>query len=216
MYIQIYFRYEFHHAVWHWGENSLEGSEHYLDGVQQPMEVQLFHWNTKYTDYTAAAKNSDGLAAVSFFYEVSSADNPAISGQLKVLGQLIEALEQDDGGSAQQNFTQNAVYDTFPTSSLSQLLPTGGLDVSDNYFYYSGSLTLPNTTSTFPPTAEDCSESVQWIVYEKKIAISEAQLSVYRRFLSAVNLCSHNFRPLHPLNPEPLTAVLPAVGRKFN
>ena len=132
--------------MWHWGENSLEGSEHYLDGVQQPMEVQLFHWNTKYTDYTAAAKNSDGLAAVSFFYEVSSADNPAISGQLKVLGQLIEALEQDDGGSAQQNFTQNAVYDTFPTSSLSQLLPTGGLDVSDNYFYYNGSLTLPNTT----------------------------------------------------------------------
>ena len=66
-------------------------------------------------------------------------------------------------------------------------------------------------------SAEDCSESVQWIVYEKKIAISEAQLSVYRRFLSAVNLCSHNFRPLHPLNPEPLTAVLPvAVGRKLN
>ena len=202
------------------------------------MEVQLFHWNTKYMDYTTAAMNSDGLAAVSFFYEVSSADNPAISGQLKVLGQLIEALEQDDGGSAQQNFTQNAFYDTFPTSSLSQLLPTGGLDVSDNYFYYSGSLTLPNTTSTFTPlpatgraftstdqqtnrqsvSAEDCSESVQWIVYEKKIAISEAQLSVYRRFLSAVNLCSHNFRPLHPLNPEPLTAVpvAVAVGRKFN
>ena len=219
------------------GGNSLEGSEHYLNGVQQPMEVQLFHWNTKYMDYTTAAMNSDGLAAVSFFYEVSSEDNLAISGQIKVLERLVEVLEQLFGGFEKRQFvTEILLYDTFPTSSLSQLLPTGGLDVSDNYFYYSGSLTLPNTTSTFTPlpatgraftstdqqtnrqsvSAEDCSESVQWIVYEKKIAISEAQLSVYRRFLSAVNLCSHNFRPLHPLNPEPLTALTVAVGRKFN
>ena len=56
------------------------------------MEVQLFHWNTKYSDYTAAATNSDGLAAVSFFYEVSSEDNPEISGQLKVLEKLTNGL----------------------------------------------------------------------------------------------------------------------------
>ena len=187
------------------------------------MEVQLFHWNTKYSDYTTAATNSDGLAAVSFFYEVSSEDNPVISEQIR-------ELEEEIGSQATRNFfPQWPNWEKpFKTSSLSQLLPTGGLDVSDNYFYYSGSLTLPNTTSTFtPPTdrqtnrqsvsAEDCSESVQWIVYEKKIAISEAQLLVYRRFLSAVDLCSHNFRPLHPLNPEPLTAVLPvAVARKLN
>ena len=81
-------RYEFHHAVWHWGENSLEGSEHYLNGVQQPMEIQLFHWNTKYSDYTTASQNPNGLSAVSFFYQVSSTDNPVIAGQLEVLGNL--------------------------------------------------------------------------------------------------------------------------------
>ena len=59
--------------------------------------------------------------------------------------------------------------------------------------------------------AEDCTEPVLWIVYQKTIAISEAQLSVYRQYLSNVedknnvSLCSHNFRPLHPLNP-PVTA----------
>ena len=65
--------------------------------------------------------------------------------------------------------------------------------------------------------AEDCTESVLWIVYLKTIAISEAQLSVYRQYLSNVrdeddvNLCSHNFRPLHPLNPP----VFPS-SRKLN
>ena len=253
------------------------------------MEVQLFHWNTKYSDYNTAANNSDGLAAVSFFYEVSSADNPAIVGQISVLEQLIEVLEQQVGsrGQPQRHFVEwPNLEKPFPTSSLSQLLPSGGLDVSDNYFYYSGSLTLPNTTTTITTTTttttttvtatttttttapaattttnvtattttttapatttttttattatttvaatraqqtsarsfvevEDCSESVLWIVYEKKIAISEAQLSVYRKFLSITQLCSHNFRPLYPLNPSVLTSGVsqPATGRKSN
>ena len=237
LYIPINFRYEFHHAVWHWGENSLQGSEHHLDGVQQPMEVQLFHWNTKYSDYNTAAQETDGLAAVSFFYEVSSADNPEISGQISVLEQLIEVSEQKFGNLAQRHFAEWLNLEKpFPTSSLSQLLPSGSLDVSDNYFYYSGSLTLPNTTTTTTITTtttltasrakqtnahvevEDCSESVLWIVYQKKIAISEAQLSVYRNFLSIIQLCSHNFRPLHPLNPSVLTSGVsqPATGRKSN
>ena len=60
-----------------------------------------------------------------------------------------------------------------------------------------------------------------WIVYEKKIAISEAQLSVYRRLLSApftydgnIGKCSHNFRPLHPLNP-PVSASRKLNYRRF-
>ena len=95
------------------------------------MEVQLIHWNTKYSDYTTAANNSDGLAAVSFFYEVSSEDNPEISGQINVLEELM-------GDQAQRNFVKwPNLEKPLETSSLSQLLPTGGLDVSDDYFYYS-------------------------------------------------------------------------------
>ena len=76
--------------MWHWGENSAEGSEHYLNGVQQPMEVQLFHWNTKYSDYLTASKNSNGLAAVSFFYEIAATDNAVLAKQIEVLGYLAE------------------------------------------------------------------------------------------------------------------------------
>ena len=126
--------------MWHWGRNSKEGSEHYLNGVQYPMEVQLFHWNTKYANYKTASSYADGLAAVSFFHEVSSEDNPAISKQIRVLEELIQSLPK-------RHFVGWPNWEReFPTSSLSQLLPAEGLDASDDYFYYNGSLTLPNTT----------------------------------------------------------------------
>ena len=211
----------------------MEGSEHYLNGVQQPMEIQLFHWNTKYSDYTTASQNSDGLAAVSFFYELSTTDNPAIALQIDVLGDLANSspLYQIEGITAfYPEFEQ-----PFPVTSLSQLLPDGGVSVSDNYFHYKGSQTLPRAPVLTPyspyfsnqdhtvngttwngghccdcqdpsqseitvgtltcaccdksttTTITDCTESVTWIVYEKKIAISEAQLNVFRGLLSTVN-----------------------------
>ena len=104
------------------------------------MEVQLFHWNAKYADYKTASSYQDGLVAVSFFHEVSSADNPVISKQIRVLEELIQSL-------AKRHFVNWPNWEReFPTSSLSQLLPEEGLDASDDYFYYNGSLTLPNTT----------------------------------------------------------------------
>ena len=139
------FRYEFHHAIWHWGKDSQEGSEHYLNGVQYPMEVQLFHWNTRYADYKTASGKSDGLAAVSFFYEVTAADNPAISGQIKIVEEVVDSV---NGVQAEHQFFEwPNLEKEFPISLLSQLLPAGGLDASDEYFYYNGSLTLPNTTT---------------------------------------------------------------------
>ena len=139
--------------MWHWGKDSEEGSEHYLNGVQYPMEVQLFHWNTKYANYTNASLYSDGLAAVSFFYEVTAADNPAISGQLKVVKEVIDSvngvIDLVTGSQAESRvFQWPNLEKEIPTSSLSQLLPAGGLDASDEYFYYNGSLTLPNTTTS--------------------------------------------------------------------
>ena len=85
--------------------------------------------------------------------------------------------------------------------------------MSDNYFHYTGSQTLPRApvsrgpadwgsppfwTALFTSTPSasdplllealtDCTESVTWIVYERKIAISEAQLGAYRGLLSTVN-----------------------------
>ena len=89
--------------------------------------------------------------------------------------------------------------------NLGALLPPGGLQLWDNYYYYSGSQTLPRNQTAFDD-AKDCTEPVLWIVYEKTIPISEAQMTPFRRLLSAANdidgadpPCVHNFRPAHQL-----------------
>ena len=177
------------------------------------MEVQLFHWNTKYSDYVTASQNSDGLAAVSFFYEVAATDNTVLAKQIEVLGYLAESTPlyhgQDLDHAKYPFFFHPEFEEPFSIRDLSQLLPSGGIDESDNYFHYTGSQTLPRapvdrdllnlpysysyvSTSTLPstptdPAQTDCTETVTWIVYERKIAISEAQLGAYRKLLSTVN-----------------------------
>ena len=86
------FRFVFDHAIWHWGENSREGSEHTVNDIQYPMELQLFTYNSKYLDYENASLYSDGLAAVSFFYETSAFDNIAIDLLLKPISTLEEEV----------------------------------------------------------------------------------------------------------------------------
>ena len=181
------------------------------------MEIQLFHWNTKYSDYLTASQNSDGLAAVSFFYEVAAADNAVLAKQIEVLGYLAEGTPlyhgQDLTHSSEPFFFHPEFEEPFSIRNLSQLLPSEGIGVSDNYFHYTGSQTLPRApvsrgpadwgsppfwTALFTSTPyasdplllealTDCTESVTWIVYERKIAISEAQLGAYRGLLSTVN-----------------------------
>ena len=136
------------------------------------MEVQLFHWNTKYPDYITASQNPDGLSAVSFFYECTLTDNPVIARQLEVLANMNltngAALYWNHGNQFYSEFHSefypefysefhdNQIYfpefeQPFPTTSLSQLLPDGGLEESDNYFHYKGSQTQPRVPMTFTP-----------------------------------------------------------------
>ena len=194
------------------------------------MEMQLYHWNTKYSNYDDAATQPDGLVAVSFFYEISEEPNLRIQ-------DFIEATELLYDETRHMGIEFEVPYTA--GSTLDLLLPEGGIGTSDNYFHYDGSLTLPNTNSTLP---EDCAETVKWIVYEKKIPISESQLEVMRLLLKGASdeaasmhpdlcataiqltecavvaalatatalgcicpedlMCVHNFRPIHALNPS--------------
>lgn len=188
-------RFVFDHAIWHWGENSREGSEHTVNDDQFPMELQLFHYNSKYLDYETASLNSDGLAAISFFYENSATNNPAIDSLLTPIGTLEEEV-LNMGVEFEVPLTDSV-------DSLAALLPQSGLQLWDNYYYYSGSQTLPRNQTAFDD-AKDCTEPVLWIVYEKTIPISEAQMAGFRQLLVAANdgidpPCVHNFRPVHEL-----------------
>ena len=75
----MYFiRFTYSHSIWHWSNDSQEGSEHTISNKRFPMEQQLFHYNTKYPDYSTASTYPDGVAAVSFFYEISATNNTAL------------------------------------------------------------------------------------------------------------------------------------------
>ena len=185
------------------------------------MELQLFHYNSKYLDYETASLNSDGLAAVSVFYQISATNNTAIDSLFSATSTLTEEV-RNMGVEFEVPLPGVEVH-------LGALLPPGGLQLWDNYYYYSGSQTLPRNQTAFDD-AKDCTEPVLWIVYEKTIPISEAQMTAYRRLLVAANYdyrdhyevdysgdysgnysgdyggdygidppCVHNFRPVHDL-----------------
>ena len=178
--------------------------------------MQLFHYNSEYPDYETASNNTDGLAAVSFFYEISAADNAAIDPLLTNIGALEKTILNP--------LVEEDMYDVpvAEVDTLEVLLPPDGLQLWDNYFYYSGSETLPNNeTDSIGP--RDCTEPVLWIVYEKTIPISEAQMNPFRRLLLAANNalkvdppCVHNFRPVHQLDSASTNdGVLVATGRQL-
>lgn len=57
--------YIFHSLHLHWR------SEHAILGCLKDAEIHLVHYNSKYSDLNAAISQSDGLAVLGFFYEVS-------------------------------------------------------------------------------------------------------------------------------------------------
>ena len=176
--------------------------------------MQLFHYNSEYPDYETASNNTDGLAAVSFFYEISAADNGAMDPLLTNIGALEKKILNP--------LVEEDMYDVpvAEVDTLEVLLPSDGLQLWDNYFYYSGSETLPNNETDFIGP-RDCTEPVLWIVYEKTILISEFQMNPFRRLLLAANNgtdppCVHNFRPVHQLKPSTTSDAVPvSTGRQL-
>jgi hypothetical protein len=163
--------------------------------VQHPAELQLFHWNTKYFSYEAAVGQPDGLVAVSFFYQLSSTDNNNLDTLMSAVNQLDTAI------GTKGLYKEQAVPGLF----LTQLLPEGGIVDSDNFYYYSGSLTQPGDASL--GGSPDCTEPVLWINYERTIPISSRQLRTLRAFLITVSslrgdICITNFRPVHAFSPS--------------
>jgi carbonic anhydrase len=159
--------------------------------VQYPAEIQLFHWNTKYS-YNEAISAPDGLVAISFLYEVAETDNPALDTWLSGAQRLESSCSRSQS---------NTCREPLAGLNMSELLPPGGIQLSDNYFYYNGSITLPS-----------CRENVLWINYEKTIPISETQLNILRELLISLNEfseqnseCVNNFRPLLDLNPTTIS-----------
>jgi carbonic anhydrase len=179
----------------HWGSKSGSGSEHMIDDKTYSAELHFVHWNSaKYAAFEDALKEADGLAVLTVFLEKSKTDHDHLG--MKVITDLLPSVCHSGDKTPMP-----AGFD--PTT----LLP----DERTRYWTYHGSLTTP-----------PCYESVQFIIYEKPIEVSEKQLEAFR----SLNTCSRdscpsgkhddqadcckmvdNFRPTMPLNGRVISAT---------
>jgi len=134
----------------HWGSVDCMGSEHTVFGKHYPLEIHYVHYNTKYTDLTAALAYPDGVAVLGVFVDTYDKSNKAFN---KITDQLAEVRYSDGKVKLAQQF------------ALDSFLPAN----KDNFIRYSGSLTTPN-----------CNEVVTWTLFNDPILISHTQMNAMR------------------------------------
>ncbi|KAL3858194.1 hypothetical protein ACJMK2_012798 [Sinanodonta woodiana] len=151
------------------------------------MELHIVHYKTSLGSLANAVNSnqSDALAVLGFFFEITSSDNEDLE---PILSQLddVHYANSTDLVSLSSNF------------SLKSILPD--FHGHQAYHRYSGSLTTPN-----------CLEVVVWTVFENTIGISEHQLSMLREIFETEEgetpekLLYDNYRPLQDLQSRSIT-----------
>ncbi|XP_031364674.1 carbonic anhydrase 3-like [Apis dorsata] len=111
--------------VFHWGHSNEEGSEHTFDYVRFPMELQVWHIKRGFNSLLDAitAKENDGILIVSFFFQITNADNPYLDHIVTNLWRII----------------QPGTKVHIPPFPLLWIFPTFERD----YYTYNGSFTQP-------------------------------------------------------------------------
>ncbi|XP_069556230.1 receptor-type tyrosine-protein phosphatase zeta isoform X1 [Brachyistius frenatus] len=138
-------------VTFHWGRCNAtsEGSEHSLNGMKYPLEMQIYCYDPDdFQSLDDAFEEGGRVAALAVLFEISLEDNESFSPALEAI-------------STVSRFGKSASVEAF---TLRSLLPNN----TDKYYIYNGSLTAP-----------PCSEVVEWIIFKHTVTISETQLEVF-------------------------------------
>ena len=111
-------------AHFHWGRHGKrdEGSEHYIEGVQHPLEVHFVHYNSKYDGLTEAlgSGKNDALLVVGQFFKVDDLDSATMGAEMTKLSSALSAKDKSV-----------------------DMAPYGLIDQTEGFYTYAGSLTTP-------------------------------------------------------------------------
>ncbi|XP_051806723.1 receptor-type tyrosine-protein phosphatase zeta isoform X2 [Acanthochromis polyacanthus] len=144
-------RFRVSRIIFHWGRCNAtsDGSEHSLNGMKYPLEMQIYCYDSDdFQSLDDAIKEGGRVAAVAVLFEISLEDNENFTPVLEAINTV-------------SRFGKSGSVEAF---TLRSLLPNN----TDKYYIYNGSLTAP-----------PCSEMVEWIVFKHTVDISETQLEVF-------------------------------------
>ncbi|KAK1906662.1 Receptor-type tyrosine-protein phosphatase zeta [Dissostichus eleginoides] len=114
----------------HWGRcnASSDGSEHSLNGMKYPLEMQIYCYDPAFLSLEDAVRKGGRMAALAVLFEISLDDNEKFS-------PVIEAV------NTVSRFGKSGSIEAF---TLRSLLPNN----TDKYYIYNGSLTAPPCSET--------------------------------------------------------------------
>ncbi|XP_065322712.1 carbonic anhydrase-related protein 10-like [Gordionus sp. m RMFG-2023] len=73
------YNYSFYRLLLHFGSHEGIGSEHSINGISFPAEIQMFMYNSDiYSNHTIASNSMFGLVAISIFLKISNSTSPIL------------------------------------------------------------------------------------------------------------------------------------------